>query len=98
MIWIIALGITLSRLYLQVHYLSDILGGVVVGCFSALGGIYLYTNRYQRYRQNQIVQSIESDIYALGHIISHIFVPIIRILWYWLERILLITLLLTLTV
>ncbi len=35
-IWIVAIWITFSRLYLQVHYPSDIVGGIFVGAISAM--------------------------------------------------------------
>ena len=35
-IWIFAIGVTISRLYLQVHYPSDIVGGIFVGIISAI--------------------------------------------------------------
>lgn len=41
-IWIVALWVTLSRLYLQVHYPSDILGGILVGISSASITIFFY--------------------------------------------------------
>ncbi len=44
-IWILAIGITISRVYLQVHYPSDILGGICIGVVSAIIAILLYTHR-----------------------------------------------------
>ncbi len=41
-IWIFAIGITISRLYLQVHYLSDIFVGIFVGGISAISVIAIY--------------------------------------------------------
>lgn len=49
-IWILAAWVTLSRFYLQVHYPSDIVGGIFVGSFSALICIYIY-----RYRSKQLL-------------------------------------------
>lgn len=44
-IWIFAIGITISRLYLQVHYPSDILVGIFVGFISAFIAILIYNHR-----------------------------------------------------
>ena len=40
-IWIVAMWITFSRLYLQVHYPSDILGGIFVGLLCWFTAIWL---------------------------------------------------------
>lgn len=44
-IWIFAIGVTISRLYLQVHYPSDIVGGIFVGIISALIAILISNYR-----------------------------------------------------
>lgn len=43
--WILAILIMFSRLYLTVHYLSDILGGVLLGIISFSVTIYIF-NKY----------------------------------------------------
>lgn len=44
-VWIVAILITFSRLYLQVHYPSDIIAGIILGCMSA-GGVILYQSKF----------------------------------------------------
>ncbi len=44
-IWVVATLITFSRLYLQVHYPSDIIVGIILGCMSA-GGVILYQSKF----------------------------------------------------
>ncbi len=44
-IWIFAIGITISRLYLQVHYLSDIFAGICIGIISAFIAILIHSYR-----------------------------------------------------
>ncbi|MBC7503563.1 phosphatase PAP2 family protein [Candidatus Gracilibacteria bacterium] len=41
-IWILAIGVTLSRFYLQVHYPTDILAGIGVGIICSVLAILLY--------------------------------------------------------
>ena len=41
--WITALLIAFSRLYLYVHYPTDVLAGAVLGCLSGAAGIWLGT-------------------------------------------------------
>lgn len=52
-----ALSVSASRLYLQVHYPSDILAGLALGCAWVLGvnAFYLYATR-DRARQNVLLQ------------------------------------------
>lgn len=44
-IWIFAIWVTVSRLYLQVHYPSDIVGGILVGIISAFIAILISKHR-----------------------------------------------------
>lgn len=44
--------ISISRLYLTVHYLSDILGGVLIGYICALIGIWIVEKLYAKFRPN----------------------------------------------
>lgn len=44
-IWILAIGVMLSRLYLQVHYSTDIIAGICVGIISSVLAILLYARR-----------------------------------------------------
>ena len=44
--------ISLSRLYLAVHYPSDVLGGVVIGILSAFIALFLLS-KMEIYKQNE---------------------------------------------
>lgn len=53
--WITALLIAFSRLYLYVHYPTDVLAGAVLGCLSGAVGIWLGTFLWKTvFRQPQI--------------------------------------------
>lgn len=45
-IWVVALSIALSRLYLFMHYPSDILGGIALGLLCGKLASYLYENNF----------------------------------------------------
>ena len=45
----LAILIAISRLYLQVHYLSDIIGGIILGIISAIISIKLINFIYNKY-------------------------------------------------
>lgn len=47
-VYVLALLIALSRLYLCVHYPTDILGGIVVGVLCAIAIYYLFHRRNRK--------------------------------------------------
>lgn len=44
--------IAFSRLYVGVHYPSDVLFAIITGCFIALGSIYIVDRLFSKYFQN----------------------------------------------
>lgn len=48
----IATLVGFSRLYLAVHYPSDVLGGAIVGILSAFAAVFLL-NKFEAYKQNK---------------------------------------------
>ena len=48
----IAILVGFSRLYLAVHYPSDVLGGVVIGILSAFVALFLLS-KMETYKQNE---------------------------------------------
>lgn len=45
--WIVAIGIAVSRFYLQVHYISDIFVGIFIGIMSALLAIFISSRSFR---------------------------------------------------
>lgn len=53
-VWIVAIGISFSRLYLQVHYPSDVLWGIFAGTVSAVIVIWIWEKwRRKMFRSNK---------------------------------------------
>lgn len=50
--FVIATLVGFSRLYLAVHYPSDVLGGAIVGILSAFAAVFLL-NKFEAYKQNK---------------------------------------------
>lgn len=50
--FVIATLVGFSRLYLAVHYPSDVLGGAIVGILSAFAAVFL-SNKFEAYKQNK---------------------------------------------
>lgn len=50
--YVVAVMIGFSRLYLSVHFLTDVLGGIALGSLCALGGVWLSRKMGKRLKEN----------------------------------------------